>query len=67
MFLLLKNKITSIRDFPHITYDKTDYDGSIITIYVCQHGICNKTFTRSWNFLDHARTHKGIKPYKCHH
>ena len=40
-------------------------DGTITVIYVCKFEECNKKFTRTWNFLDHARTHKGIKPYKC--
>lgn len=36
-----------------------------ITIYICKHKNCNKEFTRTWNILDHARMHKGVKPYKC--
>ena len=34
------------------------------TIYICKFNDCNKEFTRTWNILDHARMHKGIKPYK---
>ena len=31
----------------------------------CKHQGCGKLFMKSWNFLDHARTHRGIKPYEC--
>lgn len=24
-----------------------------------------KTFSKSWNFIDHALMHEGIKPFKC--
>jgi hypothetical protein len=36
-----------------------------ITVYICKNKNCNKEFTRTWNILDHARMHKGVKPYKC--
>jgi len=36
-----------------------------ITVYICKHNNWNKEFTRTWNILDHARMHKGIKPYNC--
>lgn len=36
-----------------------------IIVYICKHKNCNKEFTRTWNILDHARMHKGVKPYKC--
>ncbi|CAI2383152.1 unnamed protein product [Moneuplotes crassus] len=60
-------KQTSVKDFEHITYDKEDSKGTVVTIFVCKFQDCEKTFTRSWNFLDHARTHLGIKPYSCPH
>lgn len=34
-------------------------------VYVCKYKNCSKEFTRTWNILDHARMHKGIKPYQC--
>ena len=34
------------------------------TIYICRFHNWNKEFTRTWNILDHARMHRGIKPYK---
>jgi len=40
-------------------------DGSDVIIYVWEFNSCHKKFTRTWNLLDHARTHKGIKPYEC--
>ena len=36
-----------------------------VTVYICKYKNCNKEFNRTWNMLDHARMHKGIKPYKC--
>lgn len=36
-----------------------------ITVYICKYKNCNKEFNRTWNMLDHARMHWGIKPYKC--
>ena len=35
------------------------------TIYICKFDNCNKEFTRTWNILDHARMHKGVKPFSC--
>lgn len=34
-------------------------------IIVCKYNNCNKEFTKSWNFLDHARMHEGLKPFVC--
>lgn len=34
-------------------------------IIVCKYDNCNKEFTKSWNFLDHARMHEGLKPFVC--
>jgi len=31
----------------------------------CLYNGCLKKFSKSWNFIDHARMHIGIKPYKC--
>jgi uncharacterized Zn-finger protein len=36
-----------------------------ITVYICKFKNCDKEFTRTWNILDHARMHKGVKPYQC--
>lgn len=32
--------------------------------YICRYEGCDKTFTKTWNLLDHVRMHEGIKPYK---
>lgn len=32
---------------------------------MCKYNNCNKEFTKSWNFLDHARMHEGLKPFIC--
>ncbi|CAI2376259.1 unnamed protein product [Moneuplotes crassus] len=31
----------------------------------CRYKNCRRTFNKTWNFIDHARMHLGIKPYKC--
>ncbi|CAI2374427.1 unnamed protein product [Moneuplotes crassus] len=31
----------------------------------CKHNHCKKSFYKTWNFIDHARMHLGIKPYSC--
>lgn len=32
-------------------------------IYVCKHEGCDKEFLRTWNLLDHARTHQNVRPH----
>jgi hypothetical protein len=32
----------------------------------CGYDSCGKEFIKAWNFLDHARMHKGEKPFSCH-
>lgn len=39
--------------------------GKFFIVYICKHDDCNKEFLRTWNLLDHARMHRGIKPYEC--
>ena len=34
-------------------------------VIVCKYANCGKEFTKSWNFLDHARMHEGLKPFVC--
>eukprot|EP00345_Euplotes_harpa_P015584 CAMPEP_0168343028 /NCGR_PEP_ID=MMETSP0213-20121227/15794_1 /TAXON_ID=151035 /ORGANISM="Euplotes harpa, Strain FSP1.4" /LENGTH=164 /DNA_ID=CAMNT_0008350135 /DNA_START=241 /DNA_END=736 /DNA_ORIENTATION=+ len=36
-----------------------------VVTYVCKYGDCGKTFTKTWNMLDHVRMHEGIKPFVC--
>ncbi|CAI2362153.1 unnamed protein product [Moneuplotes crassus] len=31
----------------------------------CKHATCSKKFRKSWNFIQHAKIHLGIKPYQC--
>jgi hypothetical protein len=33
--------------------------------YKCKYPGCTKIFGKTWNFLDHARMHEGIKPFIC--
>ena len=44
---------------------KVDGEDKPQTIYIWKFDNCNKEFNRTWNILDHARMHKGVKPYKC--
>ena len=43
--------------FPNSKYNKK--------LIVCEYPGCNKSFSKSWNFKDHALVHEGIKPYAC--
>lgn len=65
---LSKNEynLEMLKEFPYETRDiKNLQDGTISTIYKCGHPGCDKEFGRTWNMLDHARTHKGVKPFQC--
>ena len=33
--------------------------------YECKYPDCGKIFSKTWNFLDHARMHECIKPFIC--
>ena len=39
--------------------------GNWNTVYKWKYKDCNKIMERTWNMIDHARMHQGIKPYKC--
>lgn len=55
-----------LKDFEYITEERTnEADGKPSTVYICRYNNCNKEFTRTWNILDHARMHKGVKPFHC--
>lgn len=63
-----KNEINLqlLKEFDYETIQVPSADGAeSSTIYKCTFEGWNKEFTRTWNMLDHARTHKGVKPYKC--
>lgn len=64
---LSKNEINLelLKEYPYeVVEGKSAEDGSLNTIYKCTYPEWDKEFGRTWNMLDHARTHKGIKPYK---
>ena len=42
-----------------------DIDDKPLLVYICKFNNWNKEFTRTWNILDHARMHRGVKPYEC--
>lgn len=33
----------------------------------CEYPHCARTFHKTWNFIDHARMHLGIRPFKCNY
>mmetsp|Transcript_5584 Transcript_5584/g.6598 ORF Transcript_5584/g.6598 Transcript_5584/m.6598 type:complete len:88 (+) Transcript_5584:376-639(+) len=35
------------------------------TMLVCKYNNCKKQFRKTWDLLDHIRTHTGERPYKC--
>ena len=39
--------------------------GHSYTVFRCTFNNCNKQMKTTWNMLDHARMHKGVKPYSC--
>ena len=34
-------------------------------IYICKYGDCRKSFTKTWNLVDHFRIHTKEKPFEC--
>ena len=55
-----------LKNFEYITETRTDETiGKDVIIYIWKHDGCNKEFTRTWNILDHARVHMGVKPFTC--
>eukprot|EP00345_Euplotes_harpa_P014987 CAMPEP_0168349502 /NCGR_PEP_ID=MMETSP0213-20121227/20463_1 /TAXON_ID=151035 /ORGANISM="Euplotes harpa, Strain FSP1.4" /LENGTH=223 /DNA_ID=CAMNT_0008359473 /DNA_START=343 /DNA_END=1015 /DNA_ORIENTATION=- len=56
-----------LKDFPYETEVRgNELDGKPLLIYICKYNNCGKEFTRTWNILDHARMHSGVKPFECH-
>ena len=55
-----------MKDFPYeIEVRETEIARKSRTFYICKFEDCNKEFTRTWNMLDHARAHIGVKPFEC--
>ena len=55
-----------LKDFPFsIEVRKNGVGSDPLTVYICQFEGWNKEFTRTWNILDHARVHTGVKPFEC--
>lgn len=58
--------IELLREYDYETREELNpEDNQTITIFICKFDGCNKEFKRTWNMLDHARTHKGVKPFAC--
>ena len=55
-----------LKDFDYeIVMKKNEATGNWNTVYKCKFNNCNKIMERTWNMIDHARMHRGIKPYTC--
>lgn len=55
-----------LKDFEYDTEIRGgDLDDKPLTVFICRYHNCNKEFTRTWNILDHARMHMGVKPFQC--
>ena len=48
-------------------YDCIDVeeDGRLKKVFICKYDNCHKKFSKTWNFLDHAKAHVGLKPFRC--
>ncbi|CAI2386064.1 unnamed protein product [Moneuplotes crassus] len=46
-------------------YKHNKATGRVLRYFICKYDNCNKVYNKTWNFMDHARTHTGEKPYKC--
>jgi uncharacterized Zn-finger protein len=44
---------------------KNPITGHPYTVFRCIYKNCLKEMETTWNMLDHARMHKGVKPYAC--
>jgi len=58
--------LSSLKDYNYeYTPTINNSTGRGQAIFKCTETGCEKIFTRAWNMLNHARLHKGIKPYDC--
>ncbi|CAI2359182.1 unnamed protein product [Moneuplotes crassus] len=69
-YLLKKNNIEFMKELKNFKYEivekHTETNKKKYFEFVCKfNGTCNTTYRRSWNFLDHCRSHYGIRPYQC--
>ena len=55
-----------MKDFPYdYEYKRNPDNGKLLIVYACRYDNCGKEFLRTWNLLDHARMHQGVKPHVC--
>lgn len=58
--------IEQLKEYPYSSeYRTNEKNGKMLIVYICRHEGCDKEFMRTWNLLDHARMHKGIRPFLC--
>ncbi|CAI2361112.1 unnamed protein product [Moneuplotes crassus] len=68
--LLVRNNIGFMKELMNFKYEivqkKTKTAKTKYFVFVCKfNDTCNTKYRRSWNFLDHCRSHYGIRPYQC--
>ncbi|CAI2384025.1 unnamed protein product [Moneuplotes crassus] len=57
--------LSFIKEYAHsVSYD-SDKGLNKKRVFHCKFGDCQKSFNKTWNFINHARTHLKIKPYQC--
>lgn len=55
-----------VRGYKHlITYEQTKFQKRTRKIIHWEYENWTKKFQKSWNFINHARMHLGIKPHQC--
>ncbi|CAI2374658.1 unnamed protein product [Moneuplotes crassus] len=61
----IRPHLSFIKDFAHsVSYSSNKSLGKK-RIFHCEFGGCCKSFDKVWNFINHARMHLNMKPYKC--
>lgn len=54
-----------IKKYEHsITHRRSKGPGRNKRIILCKYRECKREFTKTWNFIDHARMHLGQRPYQ---
>ncbi|CAI2362502.1 unnamed protein product [Moneuplotes crassus] len=69
-YLLKKNNLQHMAELKNFKYEliqkETKVNKKRYFEFICKfNGTCNTKYRRSWNFLDHCRSHYGIRPYQC--
>ncbi|CAI2375641.1 unnamed protein product [Moneuplotes crassus] len=59
-------EISVLKDYQYsVTYIKPRGSKRSKRVINCRYDNCQKFFYKTWNFIDHARMHLGVKPFVC--